>query len=319
MKIFAAHNPDAAIRRESSSGGIFSMLAERILSEGGVVYGAAFEDDWSVAHRRVDYPDDLWRLRGSKYVYSRIGRTIQQAASDLAADRKVLFSGTPCQVVAARKCLGDNPLLLLVEVVCHGAPQSEYWDRYLDELCSSRGRTRSDITSINFRDKRTGWKNYSFTIQFNDGKIFSQPHDDNLYMRAFLQNLTLREPCFRCPFKYPDGSRADITLGDFWGISQLAPEIDNDFGTTIVIAPTSVGQAITSQLPAVTNPVFNEIARYNPAIISSPMKPLSRADFLADIMRGLSLTKVFKHYAGRSLTETIYLQIARLKHRILLR
>lgn len=316
MKIFAAHNPDSDIRRKSSAGGVFTILALHTLEAGGVVYGAAFDSDWTVAHCRIERKDELWRLRGSKYAYSRLEKSIINAAADIAAGRKVLFSGTPCQIAAARQRIGGSPLLLLVEVVCHGAPEAKYWDRYLDELCAANGKTRSEIKSISFRDKRTGWKNYSFMVRFSDGSEFSQPHDDNIYMRAFLKDLTLRDACFRCPFKYPDGSRADITIGDFWGISPLTPHIDNDFGTTIVIASTPVGEAAASPIEAMATPSYTDIVRYNPAIAYSPTKPAQRARFIADVGSADSLTKTMRRYAARSLRETIYLTVARFKHLI---
>lgn len=316
MKIFASHNPDEKIRRESSAGGIFSMLAEHVLSEGGVVYGAAFGQEWNVRHIRIDTVDELWRLRGSKYVFSDFKCTPSEIENDIENGRKVLFSGTPCQVAAIRKRLGNHPLLLLVETVCHGAPDARYWEQYLEELLKKLRRKPTDIASINFRDKRTGWKNYSFTIAFNDGGVFSQPHDDNLYMRAFLQDLTLRKSCFVCPFKYPNGSKADITIGDFWGISQLAPEIDNDLGTTIVIARTEKGMSYTDFLRNDCELNLENAALYNPAITSSATKPCKREAFEQDADKN-KLLPLFSRYAKRPFRQTLYLKLARLKHKLL--
>lgn len=316
LTIIASHDTDTVIRRESSAGGIFSALARNVLEDEGVVYGAAFDEKWSVSHCRIDNIDCLRRLRGSKYVYSSIGNTIREAETDLKAGRKVLFSGTPCQIGSARKILGKNSLLLLVEVVCHGAPSPNYWERYLDELCERRKKSRSQIIDIDFRDKCTGWKDYSFTIKYADGSKYSKRHDDNLYMRAFLKNLTLREPCFRCPFKLPHGSRADLTIGDFWGISQLAPEIDNDLGTTIIIINTRAGKDAAAGLPVYKQLSFNDIARCNPAIIRSPSLPQMRVNFLSETKKKSSLIKVMKHYAGRHWGESIYLHLARLKYKL---
>lgn len=310
MNVFAAHNPDPEIRRQSSSGGVFSLLAENILRNGGVVYGAAFADDWTVVHRRVDNEEGLATLRGSKYVYSNVGSAYSDVMTDLECGRQVLFSGTPCQVAAMKQRAGDNPMLLLVEIVCHGAPRPEYWKRYLAELCQQQDKTIADITSVNFRDKRTGWKNYSFTICFRDGTIFTQSHDDNLYMRAFLQNFTLREACFRCPFKQPEGSRANITLGDLWGISQLAPEIDNDLGTTLVIISFDNLSGLMDA-SARCRLEFNDVIRYNPAITTPARKPTKWEAFEGEI--GLSkLISTFNKFAGRSIYLNFKLRIYRL-------
>lgn len=281
MEIFAAHNPDATLRHESSAGGVFTMLAEEVLGRGGVVYGAGFDSDWHIVHRRVDTVDGLKSLRGSKYAFSEYITALKDANKDLAAGRSVLFSGTPCQIAAIDRLAGNNPQLLKVEVVCHGAPKQEYWMWYLSELCDSLGKSRSEITSISFRDKSTGWKGYSFTVKFNDGTVFTQPHDDNLYMRAFLADLTLRDACFRCPFKYPHGSHADITLGDFWGISRLAPDIDNNLGTTLVISRTHAGDCALQNagLRVSDNYALSDVARYNPAISNAVRIPVKRQVF----------------------------------------
>lgn len=314
MKVFAAHNPDADIRRQSSAGGIFSLLAHQTLKDGGVVYGVGFDSQWHIAHQRVTTPDGLKRLRGSKYAYSIIGTAISDAAADLAAGRKVLFSGTPCQIAAMRKRVGaDTPNLLLVEVVCHGAPEQKYWNQYLDELCVKLKHRRCDIASISFRDKRTGWKNYSFTIIFKDGKEFSQPHDDNLYMRAFLKDLTLREACFNCPFKYPNGSRADITLGDFWGISQLVPEIDNDKGTTLIIARTHRGWlALNPLISPLADLDYNNVILHNPAIVSSPQQPMLRKKFATALDSHNVFSSIAKHYTKPTLRHYLIKSVRKL-------
>lgn len=318
MKVFASHNPNSEIRRNSSSGGVFSILAENTLRNGGVVYGVAFDEHWNIAHRRIDTVEGLAALRGSKYAFSRVGEAYADAIVDLEAGRQVLFSGTPCQIAAMRKRVGETPNLLLIEIVCHGAPKHEYWTRYLAELCQIQGKTTQDIFSINFRDKRTGWKNYSFTIRFADGKEFSQPYDDNLYLRAFLKDLTIRDACFKCPFKYPNGSRADITIGDFWGINQLAPDLDNDSGTTIVVARTEKGLRKVGNIECLRHFQLEDICRYNPAIISSPALLPYIYEFREEVNKKDKLIPVMKKYAARPLSESIYLKWARrLIHKIL--
>ena len=315
MIITSAHNPDATIRYSSSSGGIFSMLAVDILDKAGVVYGAAFDQTWSVKHTRVDTIENLALLQGSKYSFSDFTPSIENVLYDLQIGKRVLFSGTPCQVAAVRKRAGQNPLLLAVEIVCHGTPKPEIWRKYLQELCSQKKRSIADVRAVFFRDKRTGWKDYSFTIVFNDGKVFTQRHDDNMYMRAFTNNLTLREACFHCPFKYPQGSVADITLGDFWGITQLAPDIDNDLGTTLVVARTSIGEDAISFIEQTKTFTLSSIAKYNPAITSSASIPPERPQFLIETQTA-PLLSVMKKYTKRPISERIYLSLARAKRRI---
>lgn len=312
MKIFAAYNPNSQVRHESSAGGVFSMLAQDILNRGGIVYGAAFDDYWHVVHSRVDTTNALSFLRGSKYAFSDFTGALKQVQNDINKGCEVLFSGTPCQIATIDKLIGDNKLLLKVEVVCHGAPKPEYWTRYLDELCVRNGKTMQDISSINFRDKSTGWKEYSFTVNFSDGTEFSEIHDDNLYMRAFLADLTLRDACFRCPFKYPDGTRADITLGDFWGISQLAPEADNNLGTTIILSRTALGDDALSRAGLEVSDQYSldDVSRYNPAITGVVPCPASRDAFERAATPG-HLIAAMKRYASRPLRQRLKLMILR--------
>lgn len=285
------------------------------MAEGGVVYGVSFGEEWCIEHVRVEDAEGLAQLRGSKYAYSRFAHVLPMIERDLDEGRKVLFSGTPCQVAAVHKRFGQHDNLLLVEIVCHGAPEQKYWTQYIKEICAKRNISIEDITRISFRDKCTGWKNYSFTVKFSDGSVFSQPHDDNLYMRAFLKDLTLREACFRCPFKYPGGTKADITLGDLWGITQLAPEIDNDLGTTLIIARTAKGEDYASCLSQDAQLTYEGVTRYNPAIVRSATRPVDFDVFRSDAEKGL--LRAMNHYASRPLRETIYLRLARFKHRLL--
>ena len=315
MKIFASHNQNNTIRLESSAGGIFSLIAENILNQKGIVYGAAFDDNWNVYHRRIDSYDDLQYLRRSKYVFSDYKNSLNSAINDLKLGHKVLYVGVPCQIAALRKLVGDNPDLLCIEVVCHGAPKAEYWQKYLEELCSKLKREKSEITEINFRDKRSGWKNYSFSIRFNDNTEFSQLHHDNLYMRAFLADYTLRHPCFKCKFKYPLGSCADITLGDFWGISQLAPEIDNDSGTTLIIARTPLGDEATRDIPILKTVRFEDAVKYNPAISYSPQMPDQYEAFQSYAKASPSVLRVFKKYTKLPLILRLKIKIHRILHR----
>ena len=274
MKVFAAHNPDFTIRTNSSSGGVFSTLATGILEGGGVVYGAAFSDTFEVEHKRITNVDDLDSLRRSKYVFSNFSSSVSDALKDLESGRRVLFSGTPCQIAAVNKSASDNPLLVTVEVICHGAPEPIFWEIYLNEFCRERGIRRQDIARINFRDKSDdGWKNFSITIDTIDGRHFSQPYGANDYMRSFLDNYTLRKACFRCPFKYPDGSKADISLGDLWGIETVAPQIDNNLGTTLVIARTLKGIEACRALEPLCDIDLGEAAVHNPAITDTFPQP----------------------------------------------
>lgn len=316
MIITSAHNPNQRIRFESSAGGVFSMIAENIISDSGVVYGVTFDKNWNIIHRRIERIEDLKFLRGSKYAFSNIGKSIENVITDLNSGRRVLFTGTPCQAAAVRKAAGPNKNLLIVEVVCHGAPDHKYWERYLFELCKTNNRNLSEISSVNFRDKCSGWKNYSFTVKFKDGKTISHPHDDNPYMKGFLSNLTLKDSCFKCPFKQPNGSKADITIGDFWGINKIDPEHDNNHGSTLIIINTEKGHNEYLTLNINHNYAIydlEEVAKYNPAITSKPIRPKNLNLFRKESDSTESLIFTLNKYSNRNLSflRRLILQIKR--------
>lgn len=310
MKTYAINNPDTGVRTLSSAGGFFSMLAERCLNNGGVVYGVGFDDDFNIVHLRTDKIDTLNSIRRSKYAYSDAKQKIKEAIADLNTGTEVLFSGTPCQIAAIRKLTGDNPNLLCIEVVCHGAPKHEYWEKYILELCAKNKKNITEIADINFRDKRTGWKNYSFTVKFKDGSEYTERYDKNLFMQGFLRDLTLREACFSCPFKYPNGSKADITLGDLWGISYIAPELDNDLGTTLVIARTQKGEKIIASLYPKYEIDFKQASKYNPAIIQPVSQPAAYHSFQQYALNH-SFLKTVKKYTEPPLKQRIRSHLGR--------
>lgn len=315
MRVFATHNKNAEVRKQSSAGGAFTALAEAVLARGGSVYGVAFGPNWRIEHQRIDRSSDLTALRGSKYAFSQPGPSVEAIAADLDAGREVAVCATPCQIAALRKRFGDANGLLLIEVVCHGAPEQRYWTQFLAELSQKYRKTVNDIIDVTFRSKINGWKHYSMVIEFADGRKFVQSYDDNNYMRAFLFGYTVRKACFDCRFKYPDGSNADITLGDFWGITQLAPSIDNDLGTTIVIARTPRGEQAVADLPVDAVVAIEDAARYNPAIIHPSPRPERYEEFGQAAESGL--LKAMKKFAGRPLRKQLYLDVARFKYRLL--
>lgn len=284
MDIYIYNNANYDVRARSSAGGLFSALAEATLLHGGVVYGATFDNDWRICHSCIDSISNLDTLRRSKYAFTDISRCFNQLSQDIAANKPILVVGTPCQIAAVMKRFGKVDNMQLVEVVCHGAPQPKYWDMYLDELLKSQGKSRADIASINFRDKTEGWKNYAVRVDFKDGSQFIQNHRDNLYILAFVYDYTLRQGCSKCPCKYPN-SKADISMGDFWGIEVLAPEANNDLGTTIAIANTDKGTTVLSSLADATNLTVEDVAKFNPAIVKAPKVPSDKSEFEAAVAK----------------------------------
>lgn len=253
VKVYAAKNRNEQIRAESSSGGFFTALAEAVIDEGGVVFGAKFNKHWEVVHDYTETKEGLAVFRGSKYIQSRIGGQFEKTESFLDAGRKVLFSGTPCQIAALKLFLRKKyENLLTVDFACHGVPSPWVWQVYLDKMTDKK---RKGIEHISFRNKRLGWKNFSFTLTFffagkneSDSRVFlAEPFKDNIFMKGFLANLYLRPSCYKCPSKcFKSGS--DLTMGDYWGIGRYYKKFDDDRGVSLVLVHTKVGGDLFAQL-----------------------------------------------------------------------
>ena len=220
LEAYAAKNDNESIRLKSSSGGIFTLLAEKIIDEGGVVFGARFNEDWEVVHDYTDTIEVLEPFRGSKYVQSCMGESYRQVENFLKADRNVMFTGTPCQIAGLRRFLRKDYMnLLTVDIICHGVPSPLVWRKYLETKTKEQCDAVPLLTGVSFRDKSAGWKKFSLVLKFStelDGgeqvTTMSSIFNDNDYMRAFLSNLSLRKSCYNCPAK-SGKSGADITIG----------------------------------------------------------------------------------------------------------
>jgi coenzyme F420-reducing hydrogenase beta subunit len=282
LQVYAAKNQDGQIQLNSSSGGIFTLLAEQIINEGGVIFGARFNDNWEVIHDYTETVEGLSVFRSSKYVQSIIGETYRQAKAFLLAGRQVLFSGTPCQIAGLKTYLQrDYENLLSVDLVCHGVPSPAVWREYLRELAGVLDFSK--INSINFRDKTHGWKLFSFSICYteniNSSGVFLESLQENVFMRGFLRNLYLRPSCYQCPVKFLS-SGSDITLGDYWGIQNTLPEFDDDKGVSLVMINTLKGKVVYGALNKHEKETsYNNALRGNSTIEESVPVPIKRTDF----------------------------------------
>ena len=274
LGVFAAINPHDNIREKSSSGGVFTAIAEKVIMEGGVVFGARFNESWEVEHYYIEHVEDLEKLRGSKYVQSRIRTAYQKVESFLNERRSVLFSGTSCQVAGLKRYLRkEYDGLLTVDVVCHGVPSPKLWKDYLSTL-----EDLYPIKAINMKDKTEGWMSYKITIQ-GDKASLSERASDNKFMLAFSQNLSLRPSCYQCPAK-AGKSGSDITLADYWGVEKLFPKMYDNKGTSFVCANTQKGQAFFKALSLNKEMVkYDASVPYNACIVTSSAEPARRVAF----------------------------------------
>lgn len=286
---YAAWAENDSIRVQSSSGGVFTLLAEAILARGGVVFGARYDDSFTVCHSHTDTLDGLPPFRGSKYVQSDLRGAFSSARKFLDEQRTVLFTGTPCQIAGLRAFLRkkDYEKLFLVSVICHGVPSPLAWKKYLEAVCADR-----QPAQVSMRNKDNGWAHFRIKIQQNEQDIVNDSAFENPYMMAFLNNLILRPSCFACPFRGNHGS--DLTLGDYWGVEKIHPEMSDDKGTSLILVYSEKGRQLLDGLDiALKETHYEDALRGNMAIIQPAYKPAERTMFW----------KSFQKRGARALTD----------------
>lgn len=288
LESYAAYNSNEEIRLNSSSGGIFSLLAEYVINNGGVVFGAKFNENWDVIHDYTETIDGISQFRGSKYLQSRIGNCFILAKQILESGRKVLFSGTPCQIAGLKLFLRkDYPNLLAVDIICHGVPSQIVWNKYLTHLKTQLG----EIGFISFRSKPHGWKDFCFYAlkkdtpkseslysAFPEHELYS-PHRANDYFKAFLQNYSLRPSCYACPAKQGK-SHSDITIADFWGIQHIHPDFDDNKGCNLTLINSENGYQIFKYVDChKIKTDYQQAIKYNPGYLTDNSEPKYRKYF----------------------------------------
>ena len=292
---FACYNKNMDERLNSSSGGIFILLAKEVINRGGVVFGACFDNEFNVVHSYAESINDLSKFMTSKYVQSSIGETYKEAKSFLDDGRLVYFSGTPCQIEGLLSYLGKNyDNLITQDIICHGVPSPKAWEAYKKYRLFADGKKPM---RINFRQKDDGWNLYALSLQYNDSAYKTNHHDD-LFMQAFLRNACLRDSCYNCSFK-KYYRKSDITLADFWGIKNVCPEMDPDNkGTSLVLVSSNKGKDLFN---SVSNEMvckdvdLDEAIKYNSSYTKSVSKPAKRDEFFENLDK-VSFDKLVKKY-----------------------
>ena len=286
---FAAQNKNEDIRRESSSGGIFSALALSVLEDGGAVCAAKYSDDYEVVHDIVTTKEDLRSFYGAKYSQSKAWHCFIRIKEMLQQGRRILFIGTPCQV-AGLKAFLNRPFknLILIDMVCHGVPSPLVWNKYLEER-RQQDADGAKISAINLRDKSTGWSNYNYSVRFDykNGRIYSTCQQQDKFMQGFIANLYLRPSCSRCIFKGIERA-SDITLGDYWGVWMQHPKFDDNMGTSLVMIHSDKGKKVWDTVEDQFKHLVidnDEAAQYNPSILQSSIASEKRETFFRGIQQ----------------------------------
>lgn len=284
-KAYAAFNNDEKIRMECSSGGIFALIAQKVIEQGGVVFGTKFAPDFSVAHAWTDKKEGLSDFRGSKNLRSVIGSSYKDCKAFLKSDHNVLFSGTPCQIQGLKKFLRrEYENLLCVDFICHGVPSPLLWKKYVNYR-ENFSATRSATVKTAFRRKNDGWKQYSLSFTFANDSEYCASLNKDPYMKIFLRDVALRKSCYSCPTRGL-ARISDITLADFWGIEKEVPKMFDDKGTSLVIVHSLQGATlcdIISKNCTMTKVQLDIGLRHNPSMIISQKMPRERLSLYADL------------------------------------
>lgn len=297
-KAYAVKNKNEGIRMQSSSGGVFTAIAEKVLNDGGAVFGASFTDDFkAVEHIAVDSIENLYKLRGSKYVQSRIGNSYAKAKEELEKGRKVLFSGTPCQIGGLLSFLKkDYSNLITQDIVCHGVPAPAVWEKYVE---FREKKAESKTVSVSFRSKNSSWAAYSIQIKFQNDAEYCVRNSEDPYMKGFLDNIYLHSSCYDCKFKTIH-RKSDITLADFWGVWNILPQFNDSKGVSLVITNSEKGEQLIKSIEAeieVAETDINEAVKYNSAAENSVLPSPKRANFMKDF-KNVDFEKVLKKYCS---------------------
>ena len=280
---YAAINEDWTVRQESSSGGIFQLIAESILRQGGVVFGAGFDNTWEVVHQAAQNTSELAKLRTSKYVQSRIEDTYSNVKKILESGRQALFVGTPCQCIALKRYLNkEYSNLTLVDFICHGVPSPAVWRKYRTWRTCGK-----EIERISFRNKNLSWERYLLVFLIkNTNKYLAKDLEHDLYLRGFLQNIYLRPSCHQCKFCRKH-RLTDVTLADFWGVQEELPEMYDGKGTSLVFIHSDKGRNIFKSLKAKKKKTtFAKAIKYNPSMVQPAIPSPNREKFFQAFATG---------------------------------
>ena len=248
--VYAAYNKNEDTRATSTSGGLFSIFSQWVIAQGGVVFGATFTDTWMVHHEVVTTDEACSRFRGSKYVQSDISGIYKRVKSYLLQDKWVLFSGTPCEIDGLKAYLRkEYEKLILIDLVCHGVPSPKLWSKFLDWTKRKHGIL--EYEGIRFRAKTKGWKNCNVELDYlsmqNNHKTLSWNWAEDIYTDLFERGISLRPSCYQCKYRclhHP----SDVTLGDCWHYKDLASEMYDDKGLSLVYVHTEKGKQLFNKL-----------------------------------------------------------------------
>ncbi len=244
-KVYAVINKDKSVIKNSTSGGVFTALYKKTISENGCVVGVKYNENMEPVYDMAFTEKECEKFRGAKYVAAKLGDIKEKTKNELESGKSVLFVGNPCQIVGLKRYLNkeyDN--LYLVEIICHGTPSSKVFAQYINAI---EKKYKLNVINFECRNKKTGWQKSSVKVTFEDGTEKYEPVRYNNFTRAFLNKYISRPSCYNCEFT-GDNKQSDITIGDFWGIDNIIPGINNDTGISLLKINNKKGEEIFSNI-----------------------------------------------------------------------
>ncbi len=302
---------------KSSSGGVFPAIASKVIDDEGIVYGAVVNEDMTIGHADAEDMVGVNRMRGSKYVQSDLYGTFEEVKYALGEGRKVMFSGTPCQVAGLKSYLGgEHDGLLTGDCACHGVPPPGLWEKYVKALEKEYG---AKMKGVRFREKSRSWMHYDFVTIFEasrpDGTTYPfevhKPYTRDLFMALFVQDLSLRPSCYNCPAR-KGRSGSDLTLADLWNVAETVPQMNDDKGVSLVLVNTENGRRAVSEAGLAVVPVDAAAAmKNNGGFAESAAVPENRAEFFKGHHAARDLSKYMKGYVVHRPLRQFYRRVRR--------
>lgn len=321
---FAAKSRKKNTQMSSASGGIFPEIAKAVLDENGIVWGVAFDQNYQVYHTCIYSSDNLEMLCRSKYVQSNTIDVYKTIREQLRNGQKILFTGTPCQVSGLSRFVGEklSANLYLVDIICHGVPSPKVWNEYIRELCVYNQETVNNISSIAFKykDDVRKWNHPGFRVTWNSGREFVDFSNNTWYENGYLGNLFVRPSCHSCSFK-DLRSPSDLTIGDFWGCSDVLPDIFDENGVSVVLSKTEKGNQLITKIKNRIEymPISSDIAvKHNARIIKSAPPSRNRSKFWKSFEKMEKKTidkmnRIVDRYTRKTFVERIINYMLRIK------
>lgn len=312
-KTIAAIHKRMDVRWDSTSGGAFSALADAMYEQGGYVSGAIYNDDFSVRNYISNNPEDLVKLRSSKYLQSKAEGLYTEIRTLLRNGERVLACGTPCQMAALRSFLRkDYENLIIVDFICRGVNSPKVYRKYLDSLERKHG---GKVVYVKAKNKELGWRNLTRKVVFDNGAVYYGVSMEDDFRRGYHTNVYCRPSCYTCQYKgFPRMS--DITIADYWGIEKVDPNLDNNIGTSMILLNSKKGEdffELVKDKLEYRETSFQSILPGNPALVS-PLSPakIDRGQFFIDLDKGTFEEVTEKYFPYNAYKQSIKQRIIKI-------